>query len=159
MIWLAVFRKLYNHRYQPRTITCRNFPNYYPTSLNDLQSNNFEPVFNSSSVNEAWSFLKSILKNALMTTRLSLETASHLDLSLSMKMCAQRKAGRRQRARRASPAVCTLPMVPCGSSPVTRVSRSPLPCEKRSAWGGGCFFAAVARLRREKAQFRALWRT
>ena len=41
-------------------------------------------------------------------------------------MCAQRKAGRR-------PAVCTLPMVPCGSSPVTRVSRSPLPCEKRSA--------------------------
>ena len=49
-------------------------------------------------------------------------------------MYAQRKAGRRQRA---SPAVCTLPMVPCGSSPVTRVSRSPLPCEKRSAWGGG----------------------
>ena len=34
--------------------------------------------------------------------------------------------------------VCSLPMVPCGSSPVTRVSRSPLPCEKRSAWGGGC---------------------
>ena len=28
-------------------------------------------------------------------------------------------------------------MVPCDSSPVTRVSRSPLPCEKRSAWGGG----------------------
>ena len=27
----------------------------------------------------------------------------------------------------------TLPMVPCGSSPVTRVSRSPLPCEKQSA--------------------------
>ena len=38
----------------------------------------------------------------------------------------------------ASPAVCTLPMVPCGSSPVTRVSRSPLPCEKRSAWRRGC---------------------
>ena len=35
----------------------------------------------------------------------------------SLSMCAQRKAGRRQRA---SPAVCTLPMVPCGSSPVTR---------------------------------------
>ena len=33
-------------------------------------------------------------------------------LSLSMKMCAQRKAGRRQRAR------LRLPMVPCGSSPV-----------------------------------------
>ena len=28
-------------------------------------------------------------------------------------------------------------MVACGSSPVTRVSLSPLPCEKRSAWGGG----------------------
>ena len=52
-------------------------------------------------------------------------------------MCAQRKAGRRERERRASPAICTLPMVPCGSSPVTRVSRSPLPCKKRSAWGGG----------------------
>ena len=37
-------------------------------------------------------------------------------------------------------AVCTLPMVPCGSSPVTRVLRSPLPCEKRSAWGGGWIF-------------------
>ena len=53
-------------------------------------------------------------------------TASYPVVSLSM--CAQRKAGRRQ-----SPAVSTLPMVPCGSSPVTRVSRSPLPCEKRSA--------------------------
>ena len=34
-------------------------------------------------------------------------------LSLSMKMCAQRKAGRRQRT--------TLPIVPCGSSPVVRL--------------------------------------
>ena len=57
-------------------------------------------------------------------------TASYPVVSLSM--CAQRKAGRRQ-----SPTVYTLPMVPRGSSPVTRVSRSPLPCEKRSAWGGG----------------------
>ena len=43
-------------------------------------------------------------------------------------MCVQRKAER-----------STLPMVPWGSSPVTRVSRSPLPCKKRSAWGGGWF--------------------
>ena len=50
----------------------------------------------------------------------SLIPASYPDVSLSMKMYAQRKAGRRQRA---SPAVCTLPMVPCGSSPVTRHSR------------------------------------
>ena len=58
--------------------------------------------------------------------------ASYPDVSLLMKMCAQRKAGRRQRS-----AACTLPMVSCSSSPVTpRVSRSPLPCEKRSAWGG-----------------------
>ena len=61
--------------------------------------------------------------------------ASYPDVSLSMNMYAQRKAGRRQRA---SLAVCTLPMVPCGSSPVTRVSCSPLRWEKRSAWGGGC---------------------
>ena len=39
--------------------------------------------------------------------------ASYPDVSLSMKMCAQRKAGRR--------AVCTLPMVPCGSLPVARL--------------------------------------
>ena len=36
-----------------------------------------------------------------------------LSLSLSVKMCAQRKAGRRQRV--------TLPIVPCGSSPVVRL--------------------------------------
>ena len=47
-------------------------------------------------------------------------------LSLSMKMCAQRKAGRRQRVILASPAVCNFPMVTCALSSVTRVSRSPL---------------------------------
>ena len=48
-------------------------------------------------------------------------TASYPDVSLLMKMCAQRKAGRRQR-----PAVGTLPMVPCGLlwSPVTRFALS-----------------------------------
>ena len=70
-------------------------------------------------------------------------TASYPDASLSMKMCAQRKAGRTQRA---SPAVCTLPMVPCSSSPVTRVSRSPLPCEKRRAWGGGWNYNVLKQL-------------
>ena len=40
--------------------------------------------------------------------------------------CVQRKAGR-----------STLPMVPCGSSPVTRVSRSPLPASSL----GASFFA------------------
>ena len=48
--------------------------------------------------------------------------ASYPDVSLSIKMCAQRKAGRRQRVSD----VCTLPMVTCASSPVTRVSRSSL---------------------------------
>ena len=44
--------------------------------------------------------------------------ALYPDVSLLMKMCVQRKAGRRQWA---SPAICTLPMVPCGSFPVTRL--------------------------------------
>ena len=70
-------------------------------------------------------------------------TASYPDASLSMKMCAQRKARRRQRA---SPAVCTLPMVTWGSSPVTRVSRSPLPREKRGAWGGGWNYNVLKQL-------------
>ena len=58
---------------------------------------------------------------------MSIISASYPDVSLSMKMCAQRKAGR------------TFPMVPCGSSPVTPVSRSPLRRDKRSAWGGGWY--------------------
>ena len=47
-------------------------------------------------------------------------------LSLSMKIWAQRKAGKSKGARRASPPFFTLPMVPCVSSSVTRVLRSPL---------------------------------
>ena len=50
-------------------------------------------------------------------------------LSLSRWKCARK--GRREGA------VCTLPMVPCGASPVSRVSHSPLRREKWSAWGGG----------------------
>ena len=49
-------------------------------------------------------------------------------LSLSRKICAQRKAGKSKQARHASPPFFTLPMVPCASSPVTRVLHSPL-CE------------------------------
>ena len=75
------------------------------------------------------------MDKSLAATCLYTVTASYRDVSLSMKMCAQRKAGRKQRA---PPAVYTLPMVPCGSSPVTRVSCLPLRWEKRSAWGGGC---------------------
>ena len=43
-----------------------------------------------------------------------------------MKICAQRKAGTRKRARH-------LPIVPCASLPVTRVSRSPLCSAKNEA--------------------------
>ena len=43
-----------------------------------------------------------------------------------MKICAQRKAGTRKRAR-------LLPIVPCASLPVTRVSRSPLCSAKNEA--------------------------
>ena len=62
--------------------------------------------------------------------------ASYPDVSLSIKMWAQRKAGRSQRARRGFACVCTLPMVPYGSSPV-----APLLCEKRRARGGGWFLS------------------
>ena len=63
--------------------------------------------------------------------------ASSRRLSLSMKCpCKVRREGDNGRGS-ASPTVCTLPMVPCGSSPVTCVLSSPLRCEKRSAWGGG----------------------
>ena len=76
----------------------------------------------------------------------------HTQTSLSI--CAQRKAGRRQRA---SPAVCTLPMVPCGVSPVTRFAlasamrktkhlrrRLPLPNGKnRLSCPGHCWFLFI----------------
>ena len=48
------------------------------------------------------------------------------DVSLLMKICAQRKAGVRKRARH-------LPIVPYASLPVTRVSRSPLCSAKNEA--------------------------
>ena len=50
-------------------------------------------------------------------------SALYPDVSLSMKMCAQRKAGR---------------SLYSSNGPLRLIiSRSPLPCEKRSAWGGG----------------------
>ena len=58
-------------------------------------------------------------QNAHDEMRSRLVSASYPDVSLLMKLCAQRKAGRRQREDVTSPAVCILPMVPCGSSPVT----------------------------------------
>ena len=95
-----------------------------------------------------------ILLSLLAPRRDEIIPALYLDVSLSMKIGAQRKAGRGQQSK---PSVCTLPMVPCGqprpqgfslkkwvgkalgtrlpcgSSSVTRVSRSPLPCQKLSA--------------------------
>ena len=65
----------------------------------------------------------------LVPRRLSLSLSPSLPPSLSGWKCARK--GRREGA------VCTLPMVPYGASQVTRVSRSPLRCEKWSAWGGG----------------------
>ena len=63
--------------------------------------------------------------------------ASYPDVSLSMKMCAHRKAGRRRRDV-ASPAVCTLPMVPCGSLPIARnyFAKNEVPEEKEAEGGG-----------------------
>ena len=66
-------------------------------------------------VTDSWDFKMAVILY-------SGNSASYPDVSLSLSrwnMCA-RKAGRRQRAS------CTLPMVPSGSSPVTRFSRSPL---------------------------------
>ena len=61
-----------------------------------------------------------------------ISAASYPDVPLSMNMCAQRKAGRRKWA---SP--CRL--YP-SHGPLRRfISRSPLPCDKRRAWGGGWY--------------------
>ena len=60
-------------------------------------------------------------------------TASYPDVSLLMKMCAQRKAGRRQRASVPFPWFLAV-------HHQSLVSRSPLPCKKRSAWGGGWLY-------------------
>ena len=73
-----------------------------------------------------------------------LPSASYPDVSLLMKMCAQRKAGRRQH----------LPSVPfpwfLAVHHQSLVSRSPLPCKKRTAWGGGCYCRAkLARLQQD----------
>ena len=71
---------------------------------------------------------------SLLAGKLGTSAASYPDVSLLMKMCAQRKAGRRQ-----------LPSVPFPWSLALHhqslVSGSPLPREKRSAWGGGWHFS------------------
>ena len=59
-----------------------------------------------------------------------------------------------RKGRREEENVRTLPKVPCGSSPVTRVSRSPLTWEKRSVWGGG-WYIPVFRPKRRKTP--TLW--
>ena len=61
-----------------------------------------------------------ILLSLLAPRRDEIVHALYPDVSLSMKIGAQKKAGRGQRSK---PSICTLPMVPCGSSPVPRVSR------------------------------------
>ena len=60
-----------------------------------------------------------ILLSLLAPRRDEIVHAYYPDVSLSMKIGAQKKAGRGQRSK---PSICTLP-VPCGSSPVPRVSR------------------------------------
>ena len=70
---------------------------------------------------------------------LSLPLSPPLSLSLSGWKCARK--GRREGA------ACTLPMVSYGASQVTRVSRSPLRCEKWSAWGGGWCDYIAGRMR------------
>lgn len=72
---------------------------------------------------------------------LDLRQATVIVLNLSrnktyISQCSQRKAGRRKRARCASPFPFFFPIVPCASSPLTRVSCLSL-YDKRSAWGGG----------------------
>ena len=68
-----------------------------------------------------------ILLSLLAPRRDEIVPALDPDVSLSMKIGAHRKA---ERGRQSKPSVCTLPMVPCGSSSVSRVSRSLLPSGK-----------------------------
>ena len=50
-------RKLNHYKYQPKTITCRNYKNYDNESMNkDLESVNWDQVYNASNVNTALNF-------------------------------------------------------------------------------------------------------
>ena len=71
-------------------------------------------------------FCSTLWCNCLVRTR---QTSLSLDENVRAKEGGKEKTGETS---------VPFGMVPCGSSPVTRVSRSPLRCEKRSAWGGGC---------------------
>ena len=68
------------------------------------------------------------VKPRLTYTRF-IRPASYPNVSLSRWKCACK--------RRREGDNCTLLMAPCGSSPVTHVSCSILPCKKQSPWGGG----------------------
>ena len=55
-------RKLNNNRYQPRTITCRNYRNYEPASMRqDLTESNFDIIYEMNDANSAWVYLFEIL--------------------------------------------------------------------------------------------------
>ena len=59
---ICCVRKLNSHRFNPRTITCRNFRAYDPNALKqDLLSTDLSPLYNMKDVNQAWKFLKNIL--------------------------------------------------------------------------------------------------
>ena len=57
--------------------------------------------------------------------------ASYPYVTLSMKICVQRKTGEENVG---APPFFTLPMFPCGSSPVTRVSHSPASMRNQVMW-------------------------
>ena len=63
---IGCVRKIHNFKYQPKLITCRNYAKYDPVAFcNELKNRDFGSVLTSSCVNDAWSHLKSILKQCM----------------------------------------------------------------------------------------------
>ena len=81
-------------------------------------SNTSNTLSNKNEVGAKWPGKRSTVKNFKIKSFLRRRLSQNDCLVPRRLSRAQRKAGRRQQA---SPAVCTLPMVPCGSSPVARL--------------------------------------
>ena len=61
---IGCVRKLNNNRFQPRTITCRNYKNYEPANMRqDLLNSNFDTIYEMNNANLAWEYLFEILTN------------------------------------------------------------------------------------------------
>ena len=63
---IGCVRKMNNVKYQPEIIRCRNYSHYNTETINnELRNKDWNPVFNTNSPTNAWSYMKELLKETI----------------------------------------------------------------------------------------------